>query len=119
MFFFFLSVFVIRLHVVYVISKSCVQRIFREYNLIKVLSSLAIKHHAKILTIPSEDLSILKVLYSSIGSSAVYGPRANNIGTTMLRNSSKVLTGIGAPLFFNGAYVLVLILGVRPLYLNS
>merc|ERR1712038_896353 len=69
------------------------------------------------LGIPSEDLSILKVLYSSIGSSAVYGPRANNIGTMVLRNSSKVLTGVGAPLFLNGAYVLVLILGVRPLYL--
>ena len=70
------------------------------------------------LTIPSEDLSILKVLYSSTGSSALYGPRANNIGTTVLRNSSNVLTGEGAPLLFKGSYVLVLILEVRPLYLN-
>ena len=67
---------------------------------------------------PSEDFSILKVLYSNTGSSALKGPSANNIGTIVKRNSSNVFTGEGAPLLFNGSYVFDRILEWRPLYLN-
>ena len=71
-----------------------------------------------VLTIPSAALRILNVLYKSTASSTLYGPRANNIGTTVLRNSSNVLTGKGAPLLFKGSYRFVRILEFKPLCLQ-
>ena len=71
-----------------------------------------------LLTIPRADLIILKVLYKSTGSSALYGPSANNIGTIVNRNSLNVLTGTGAALLLNGLYVVDRIRVFKPLYLQ-
>ena len=65
---------------------------------------------------PRADLRMRRTLYNNTGSSTAYGPNANNIGMTVVLNSSRVSAGFGAPSLIGG-YLLVRILAVNPQYL--